>query len=321
MRILIAEDDAVSRLILQKAVEKLGHACLIAVDGTQAWELYQQSSIDVLVSDWMMPGIDGPELCQRVRAHGSMTYTYFIFLTALRDKEYVLSGMQAGADDYLTKPFDRDELAVKLIAAARITALHQQLEAQRAELQRLNTHLFTQAHRDALTGLGNRRQLDEDLATLRERVERYRHRYSVALCDIDAFKQYNDNYGHAAGDEVLRQVAQVMARSCRTGDVAYRYGGEEFLLRLAEQSGALAALAVERLRHAVEGLAIPHRATTPAGVVTISAGVAELLPGEHKSVAAVLQEADAALYRAKKAGRNRVVISDGADGMSIAGGE
>ncbi len=138
MKILIAEDDAVSRLILQKAVERLGHACLVAVDGAEAWALYQRTPVDVVISDWMMPGLDGRALCQQVRAHAADGYTYFIFLTTLNDKEHVLSGMQAGADDYLTKPLDRDELQVKLIAAARVTALHRQLAAHRTELERLN---------------------------------------------------------------------------------------------------------------------------------------------------------------------------------------
>ena len=313
MKILIAEDDAVSRLILQKAVERLGHACLVAVDGAEAWALYQRTPVDVVISDWMMPGLDGRALCQQVRAHAADGYTYFIFLTTLSDKEHVLSGMQAGADDYLTKPLDRDELQVKLIAAARVTALHRQLAAHRTELERLNRALHEQARRDPLTGLANRLQLAEDVEMLRARVERYGHTYALVLCDVDHFKRYNDAYGHPAGDRVLRAVAETMMRTCRDGDGAYRYGGEEFLLILPEQPPGCARVVVERLRQAVEGLALPHVANTPADVVTISAGIAVLGPGSHTTVEVVLQEADAALYREKDTGRNRVTISGRAD--------
>ena len=308
MKILIAEDDAISRLILQKSIQKLGHECLSAADGAAAWELYQQTAIDVVVSDWMMPGLDGPELCKRVREHVSEVYPYFLFLTALSDKAHALTGMLAGADDYLTKPLDRDELQMKLIAAERVNALHRQLAVHKAELERLNQNLFAQARRDPLTGLGNRLQLGEDLATLRARVDRYGHSYSIALCDIDFFKQYNDTYGHLAGDEVLRGAAKLLAQLERAGDTVYRYGGEEFMLILPEQTLATATLVMERLRQAVEGLAIPHRTHRASDVVTISAGLAMLLPGESKSIDTVLQEADAALYRAKEGGRNRVAV-------------
>jgi two-component system cell cycle response regulator len=197
---------------------------------------------------------------------------------------------------------------MKLIAAERVTALHRQLAAHKAELVRLNQDLFAQARRDPLTGLGNRLQLGEDLDTLRARVDRYGHSYSIVLCDIDFFKQYNDTYGHLAGDEALRRVAKLLAQLERAGDAVYRYGGEEFILILPEQSLATATLVMERLRQAVEELAMPHRTHRSSEVVTISAGLAMLLPGEAKSIDTVLQEADAALYRAKEGGRNRVAV-------------
>ena len=308
MQLLIAEDDATTRLILQKAVEKLGHDCLVAPDGAAAWQLFQDARVDVVISDWQMPGIDGIELCRRVRASASETYPYFILLTALSDKAHLLAGLQAGADDYLTKPLDRDELQVRLLGAARVTSLYRQLAARKGEVERLNHQLFEQARRDPLTQLRNRLQLREDLELLQGRVGRYGHRYCVVLCDVDHFKRYNDTYGHPAGDEVLRAVGHTIARRCRSGDTAYRYGGEEFLLLLPEQALDGATIVVERLRQAVEDLAIPHRTNTPPGVVTLSAGVTALLPGEHKSANVLLQEADTALYRAKADGRNRVAI-------------
>jgi two-component system cell cycle response regulator len=312
VRILIAEDDAISRTILQRAVEKLGHECLTAEDGEAAWELYKSTSgIDVIISDWMMPGIDGLELCRRVRNEGHDGYTYFIFLTALGDRQHLFKGLEAGADDYLTKPLNRDELQVRLISASRVTSLHRRLAEQNARLELLNTRLFEQARKDPLTGLGNRLLLQEDLEALRSRAERYGHSYCAVLCDVDFFKQYNDTYGHLAGDEVLKQVAETMKGCFRRGDTAYRFGGEEFLIVLPEQTSKTATVAAERLRTAIQNLQMPHE-KSPFGVVTISAGITALLPGIGKNVDDLLNEADAALYRAKRSGRNRVAAYEAA---------
>ena len=305
MKILIAEDDAVSRTILRRAVEKLGHECLAASDGEEAWGLYKENSdIDVIISDWMMPGVDGLELCRRVRGDGRDGYTYFIFLTALGDKEHLLQGLEAGADDYLSKPLDRDELGMRLTSALRVTELHRRLAFQNGELEKLNRMLFEQSRQDPLTSLGNRLRLREDLQVLQSRTKRYGHSYAVALCDVDFFKAYNDRYGHLAGDDVLRQVAATISSGLRGGDAAYRYGGEEFLIVLPEQDARDAAATTDRLRQTVEDLGIPHPDGTPRGVVTISAGVA--ISAEAEDADALLKAADAALYAAKNAGRNRV---------------
>ena len=139
MRVLIAEDDAVSRMILAKAVQKLGHECLIAEDGEEAWELFQSTEgVDVVISDWMMPGVDGPELCRRVRAANKDPYTFFVFLTALGDIEHLLGGLRAGADDYLSKPLDREQLHIRLIAASRVNALHRQINELKSRLEKLD---------------------------------------------------------------------------------------------------------------------------------------------------------------------------------------
>jgi diguanylate cyclase (GGDEF)-like protein len=305
MKILIADDSPTPRLMLQRELEGLGHECIVACDGTEAWELFQGSGVDVVVSDWMMPGMDGDELCRRVRADPEAPYAYFILHTSLEDLKHVVQGMQAGADDYLTKPFQRDQLATRLIAADRITGLHRQLASQQTELERLNEMLFQDSRHDRLTGLGNRRRLDEDLERLADQARRYDHRLAVVLFDVDRFKQYNDTAGHAAGDEVLRSVASALAAECRTGDAAYRYGGEELLVALPEQELEPATTAAERMRAAIEALGIPHPGITPAGVVTVSGGVACLGPDE--TVASLLGRADAALYRAKRDGRNRIV--------------
>jgi two-component system, cell cycle response regulator len=311
LRILIAEDDAVSRTILKRAVEKLGHEVLAAEDGLEAWEFFQREpELDLIISDWMMPGIDGPELCRRVREANGAWYTFFVFLTALGDKEHLIEGMQAGADDYLAKPLDREQLQVRLIAASRVNSLHRQLNEQKTELERLNQELFASARRDPLTRLGNRLRLREDLETLSAQARRYGHSYCAMLCDIDFFKSYNDTYGHLAGDEVLEKVAGVISENLRTGDTAYRYGGEEFLIILPEQTLESASIAAERLRQSVEDLAISHTARTPFGVVTISVGLAVLPPDEERLVEDLLRDADDALYRAKEAGRNRVAAQE-----------
>ena len=316
MKILVAEDDAVSRTILRRAVEVLGHECLVAEDGRAAWEAFRAEPwVDVIISDWMMPDVDGLELCRMVREEErgapGRAYTYFIFLTALGDREHLLRGLEAGADDYLSKPLDRDELGMRLISADRVTELHRKLAYQNDELEKLNRMLFDQSREDPLTSLGNRLRLREDLEVLQGRAERYGHDYAAVLCDVDFFKAYNDRYGHLAGDDVLQRVAGAISDGLRGGDVAYRYGGEEFLVVLPEQSIEAATAIADRLRRSVEGLGVPHEAGTRAGVVTISAGVAAF-PGTE-SADDLLKEADAALYEAKEAGRN-TVRSHAADG-------
>ena len=308
VKVLIAEDDAVSRLLLRRSIEQLGHECLVAEDGDAAWELFRQHEVDVVLSDWMMPGLDGLELCRRVRAHPRQTYAYFILLTALDGKQYLLTGLEAGADDYLTKPLDRDELRARLQTAARVTTLQRQLAEKTVELERLNRALAESARKDSLTGLGNRLQLHEDLFRLRRWLERYRRGYGVALCDVDRFKRFNDGYGHLAGDEALRAIGRAVDGATREGDMTYRYGGEELLVILPEQTAETAAIAMERVRRAVERLAIPHAANEPHGVVTVSVGVSALAPGEAATWEELLARADTALYRAKQAGRNRVVV-------------
>jgi diguanylate cyclase (GGDEF)-like protein len=308
MKILIADDSATPRQMLRRELEKLGHECVVAEDGNEAWTLFQSVGADVVISDWMMPGMDGDEFCRRVRSHPSAPYVYFILLTSLEGRKHVLEGMRAGADDYLTKPFDNDELATRLIAAERVAGLHRRLATQQAELERLNAGLFEDSRCDPLTGLGNRRRQDEDLETMVSRAQRYGHALCVALFDIDNFKRYNDTSGHLEGDAILRSVAATLARQSRGGDSLYRYGGEELLVVFPEQTLESAAIGAERMRKAVEELAIPHPGRPPDGVVTVSAGVARFEPELKDDVERLLARADAALYEAKESGRNRVVV-------------
>jgi two-component system chemotaxis response regulator CheY len=305
MRTLVADDDLISRTTAQMAVELLGHDCHAVKDGAEAWDVFQSWRPDVVLSDWTMPGLSGIELCQNIRARAAVGYTYFVMVSGHGGFEKILEGMDAGADDYLVKPLDPCELEARLIAADRVTSLHRQLARQQSELERLNQQLTHVARRDPLTGLVNRRALEEDLTQLEARARRYGHQYCMALIDIDQFKAYNDTYGHLAGDEVLRVVASQLTAHTRGGDGVYRYGGEEFLCIFPEQSLASGAHAVQRMRAGLEQLAIPH-AGSPTGVLTFSAGLAILHPFQSKCTTDVLREADDALYRAKARGRNRM---------------
>jgi diguanylate cyclase (GGDEF)-like protein len=299
----VADDDRTSLLIVETAIRSLGHEVHVVTDGAQAWEAFQHLDPDVVISDWKMPALTGLQLCQKIRDHPG--YTYFILVTGHGAHDQILEGMAAGADDYLIKPLDPEDLEGRLIAAARVTALHHQLAGQRCELEGFNAKLTEMAHRDSLTGLRNRRALQEDLELLEARVIRYGHRYCMALLDVDHFKAYNDAYGHPAGDRTLQAVANELVRQARAGDTIYRYGGEEFLCIFPEQSLASGTIAVERMRTSLEALAIAH-AATPRGRVTVSAGMAVLDPNHTRFAGEVLEEADQALYRAKALGRNRV---------------
>ena len=305
MRILVADDDPTSRLIVQTALRSLGHECHTVTDGAIAWAAFQTKEPDVVVSDSMMPGLTGLQLCRLIRERPTEHYVYFIMVSGQGLRDEILQGMTAGVDDYLVKPLDIDDLQARLIAAARVTGLHRQLARQRSELEGLNLELTAIARRDSLTGLGNRRALQEDLELLEARVMRYGHRYCMALLDVDYFKSYNDSYGHPAGDEILQIVAAQLGAIARSGDALYRYGGEEFLCIFPEQSMDSGTKAVERMRAAVEGLGIAHT-DNPSGLLTISGGLAMMDAAETRSASAVLKEADEALYRAKQLGRNRV---------------
>lgn len=309
MRVLIAEDDELSMLIVESTLVQFGHECLTASDGMAAWELYQSTHVDVVVSDWMMPRIDGIELCRRIRAYPRPGYTSFIFLTALRDKANLLAGIEAGADDYLAKPLDPDELRVRLVVASRLTVLHQRLADQASELERLNHLSYTQGRTDALTGVGNRLRFREDLEVIAREVARGEQGYCALMCDVDDFKLYNDLYGHVAGDEVLHTVAKMLIAKSRAGDAVYRYGGEEFLLILPTTSVETGRLVAERVCNGLSELALPHDMNSAAPIVTLSVGIAVLQPGTAQSVASWLHTADTAMYQAKRSGRNCIVVA------------
>jgi diguanylate cyclase (GGDEF)-like protein len=295
MHILIADDDPGTRLTVSAAIQRLGHRCTVTEDGESAWRAYQADVPDAVITDWQMPGMDGTALVRAIREQDAGRYAYVMVLTGEADEDSARATMEAGADDLLVKPLEPAQLERKLIAAERVTTLHRRMHED--------------ARHDAATGLANRLRLAEDLEVLCGRVARYGHVYCVAVFDVDNFKGVNDAAGHLFGDQTLRAIAGALQSEVRSGDAVYRYGGEEFLVLLPEQTLETATLAAERLRAAVENLAIPHPA---GGVVTVSAGVAGLTDPTCKPDE-IFELADQALYRAKEGGRNRVEVHQ-ADG-------
>jgi len=292
MRILIAEDQPPAALYLRRILERMGHEVAVAPDGEQAWRIVLQGNAPLLISDWMMPYLDGPELCRRIRSAGGDRYTYIILLTSRDGRDDRLKGLRAGADDFLTKPPDSDELAVRLEIAGRILAVHNQLARQNELLAEL-------AAIDELTGTKNRRRFREDLELLFAQVDRLGSSLSLIMLDLDHFKAYNDAFGHPAGDEMLQWVGSTLRAAVRGHDIVARFGGEEFVVLLPATDEAEALRAAERLRSAIAGWPGPHRPMTASlGVGTARRGT--------PSAAALVEQADRAMYQSKQAGRNQV---------------
>jgi diguanylate cyclase (GGDEF)-like protein len=301
MKVLVVDGDAAYRTALETTILGLGHECLTASEGRAGWELLKHFRFDVLIADCELPLLDGVHLCQRVRTELESGHLYVILATAPGSWEQARESMLAGADDYLVKPIQEDSLALRLIGAERLIGLHRSIEGANQELRTL-------ARRDALTGLGNRRCLTEDLTVMSDRMRRYGHRFSVALFDIDNFRAFNEMYGHEQGDAALKAISIVLDATSRAGDTCYRYGGEEFLCVYPEQSPERAHIVVQRLRARVALLGIPHRRGAAGGVITVSAGIAEM-SAETMTAQHAIQAADMALYQAKKLGRDRTELA------------
>lgn len=308
MRILVVGDKDWERKQLCDAVEALGHEHFQAPDGDQGWQACLELCPDVVLSDYIMPGRNGRELCREVRNHKFENYVYFVILSTLSERGDVLEGMRAGADDYLPKPVDLEALEARLMAASRVTSLHKKVADQRNELRRLNVRLRDESRRDALTQVGNRLSFNDDAREFLDAFKRYGHTVCFALCDIDKFKQYNDTYGHLAGDENLHMVAQHLEKGTRASDKVYRFGGEEFLVVFRESDLETSRRAAERLREALQKRAVTHIENPPHGVVTLTFGLSMLDSAEPGGLEAALNRADEALYHGKESGRNRVVL-------------
>ncbi len=307
MKILIAEEDAVSRQVLRKILQDMDFEVVDVTDGEGAWDLLSFHDARIVITDWLMPGLDGPGLCRRIRARGDRgPYVYIILLTARHSPEDRHRAIQAGADDILVKPLDAAELSARLDVARRIIGMEEQLRARSAELERThaelerrNSLLVEMASSDGLTGLKNHRFFCESLEAHYTLARCNGRPLSVVMIDVDQFKPYNDTFGHPAGDEILRTVARMLSVNVRDHDVVARYGGEEYGLILPGTDAEDALGIGERIRAAIDEHPWPLRP------ITISVGIATICPRVPRA-AAMIEQADRSLYRSKALGRNRV---------------
>jgi two-component system, cell cycle response regulator len=298
MKILVAEDDPVTRRLLQAQLEKWGHEVMACADGADAWEiLTQESSPKLVILDWMMPGMDGVNICRNIRKVGRKPYIYVILLTSKSRQDDIVEGLEAGADDYVTKPFNPNELKVRIRAGARIIQLQEEL------IEALDISEFQATH-DGLTGLLNRSAILKTLQIELGRSQRDSHPLAVVIADVDRFKQINDRLGHLAGDAVLVEMTKMIASSLRPYDSVGRYGGEEFIIVLPGCNAQEAKNIAERLRSLIAALPV----STTEGPVncTMSFGVAVYDGATSADLDPLIRKADEALYQAKNLGRNRV---------------
>ncbi len=299
--ILLAEDDLISRRLFEKILVKEGFAVTTVADGREALDLFRQEFFPIVLTDWQMPEMEGPELCRAIRGENPDRYVYIVILTAKGSKDDIISGLEAGADDYLTKPAHHAELIARIKTGIRILELERSLKAAVDEI-----HLMSVT--DPLTGFYNRGYINERVPQEIRRSKRYGRNLSLLLCDIDHFKAVNDTYGHLAGDAVLRTFAGCLTDTIRQQvDWAGRYGGEEFLVVLPETDHAGAMALAERLRRYIE--ACPTVVDDHTIPVTASIGVTSMAPGDMREpvkAEVLLQAADHQLYKAKTSGRNRV---------------
>lgn len=324
LRIIAVDDEPTSLLLLERHLVKAGHEVITARDGREALALALEYNPHIVVSDWMMPDMDGLELCRALRRFRSGRGMYFLLLTAQGEDDRIVEGFEAGIDDYIVKPFKPRILSARVRAGLRVVKLQEQVERDKkaqneqvAKLAVMARKLRAAALTDPLTNLPNRRyamqRLEEDWALW----NRESQPMSVVMMDIDFFKRVNDEFGHDAGDEVLRQTAEVMRNACRKGDICARIGGEEFLVICTKTPLAGAVQCAERLRAAVEAHVVKFESFD--GNITLSIGVSEAAAG-MSSLDELLKAADEATYVAKQNGRNQVQVwgrtGDSTGGMS-----
>jgi two-component system cell cycle response regulator len=295
--VLVADDSPVYRKLVEQALSQDSCTALFANSGHQAIEIFEREHPDLVITDWVMPDLTGIELCQKIRADSQSSYTYVIILTSNAEKENVVKGLSAGADDYLTKPFDRDELLARVHVGRRLIDLHRQIEAKNRLLEEL-------ALTDSLTGLPNRRAIEEWSARQLSGAARHGFPMWVVLMDLDHFKSVNDTYGHDAGDTVLKKFGEVLRANTRLSDISGRIGGEEFLLVLTHADEKSVGVVLERIRKQLAEERFEWKGSTIR--VTASFGVAGFSGKKAPEFSQLVKQADAALYRAKDNGRNRI---------------
>lgn len=301
--ILLAEDDEISRRLTEKILLTAGLKVTWAENGLEAFKLFKKQFFPIVLSDWMMPEMDGLELCQAIRSTPTSGYVYIIILTARDTKDDIIAGLEAGADDYLAKPFNPGELNARIKTGIRILRLERSLKQANEKIKKLSVT-------DPLTGCYNKGYLNERLPKEIKYALRYKHSLSLIICDIDHFKEVNDTFGHQAGDEVLKQFTHCIQKSFREKiDWLARYGGEEFILVLPETDVNGAGVLAERLRKKITQL----KMTIDNKKIAISAsfGVTGFSHPETAltiSTETMIAKADNLLYQAKKEGRNKTKV-------------
>ncbi len=305
-KILIVDDVPVNVQLLKTHLEAMGYQTLAAEDGLEALEKARSERPDLILLDVMMPKLNGFEVCRTLKQDERTQFIPIIMVTALNDVEDRIRGIEAGADDFISKPFNKLELLARVKSLLRLKQLHDELEEKLKELEEAREQLQELAITDGLTGLYNYRFFRERLGQEIDRAERHNLNLSMIMMDIDYFKNYNDTHGHPAGDVVLSTIASLLRNNVRKIDIPARYGGEEFALILLETNLENAAKVAEKLRRVVEEHPFPMEETQPGGRLTISAGVATF-PEDAKTADDLIAVADRRLYRAKELGRNRVV--------------
>jgi len=308
-RILVVDDHEDNVELLRARLEARGYEVEAAMDGQEALDRVHASPPDLILLDVMMPEVSGIEVARRVKANRSLPFIPIIMQTALDSTEAKVEGLEAGADDYITKPIDFAELKARVRSMLRIKRLQEALEERERELLEVNERLRHMSQTDGLTGLDNRRNLNFRLEEMFQHAERLNEPFSCVMCDLDHFKSVNDTYGHQAGDEVLKQLSTILKEEAREIDRVGRYGGEEFMLLLPGTVLDSAVTFSERVRKHIEG----HTFSFPGGTLrrTASFGVSGWPHPKIRECDSLVRAADDALYVAKEMGRNRVVRFDG----------
>ena len=306
MNILIADDEASTRLMLQSMLLKWGYEVTAVSDGEEAWHFLSEARQPLLVIlDWMMPGIEGPEIVRRLRLNEGGNQHYVIIITSVSTENAVAQALDAGADDFIRKPFNLDELRSRIAVGRRVSCLNQALADKLCKLEEATESISRLARTDDLTGLHNRRSFNEIFALALSSARRHGQPLSLISIDLDHFKATNDTFGHSVGDLVLKDFSDLLLHMVREEDVVARWGGEEFIILLSHTACEAATALAERIRHSFEQT--PGRTSSLA--MTASFGVAQLQEGENE--ADLIKRADNALYRAKHEGRNRVITAGG----------
>jgi two-component system cell cycle response regulator len=301
IRVLVGDDSAVSRKLVEQTLSEKRYSLVFAKSGRETVDLFAEHHPALVIVDWIMPDLTGIEICKHIRSKKQESYTYIILLTGKSGKESVVEGLAAGADDYLTKPFDPEELIARVGVGLRIMELQREIEVKNAMLQEL-------ALTDPLTGLPNRRAIEEWAARQLSGAARHGFSFWVALADLDNFKTVNDTHGHDAGDTVLKAFSQILKSKSRRSDICGRIGGEEFLFVLTHADKEDARRVIECVRSELEATKFVFNGNSMT--VTVSFGLACFAGTRAPEFSQLIAQADLALYSAKRLGRNRIEVAE-----------